>query len=176
MAARTVRGVPRGPLSGLMQLPDRRSGGAASGGPGGLGGGDNSASERGGAPGGSQGRDRDSDPRRMGSEASSSDHKREGGIGRKEHQLLADKVEQLTTMMAQVASKVLGDVASHSDEEESPHKGVRFTTPNKQKKRKKRRRNRNRDESSELDSSERHHNSHGLRCRCMHTHTCHVLL
>ena len=21
-----------------------------------------------------------------------------------------------------------------------------------------------------------HHNSHGLRCRCMHTHTCHVLI
>ena len=45
VAARTVRGVPRGPLSGLRQLPDRRSGGAATGGPGGLGGGNNSASE-----------------------------------------------------------------------------------------------------------------------------------
>ena len=153
--------VPSGPLSGLRQLPDRRSGGAAIGGPGGLGGGNSSASERGGNPGGSQGRDRDSDPRRAGSEANSSDHEREGGIGRKEHQLLADKVEKLTTMMEQVASKVLGDVASQSDEEESPHKGVQFTTPNKKKKRKKGRRNRSKDESSELNSSESESSSSG---------------
>ena len=161
VAARTVRGVPRGPLSGLRQLPDRRSGGAATGGPSGLGGGNSSASERGGNPGGSQGRDRDSDPRRAGSEANSSDHEREGGIGRKEHQLLADKVERLTSMLQQVADKVLRGDKSSSESEESPSKKVQFSTPTKKKKRKNRRRNRSKDESSELNSSESESSSSG---------------